>query len=49
MIGDHHGWEAGRATLLVRTMDEIFGTGTATSLRRSKTPLIWREQSLSRK
>ena len=26
MIGDHHGPMAGRATLLARAMDEIFGT-----------------------
>jgi hypothetical protein len=26
MIGDHHGRTAGRATLLVRAMDEILGT-----------------------
>jgi hypothetical protein len=26
MIGDHHGWTAGRATLLVRAVDEILGT-----------------------
>jgi hypothetical protein len=27
MIGDHHGRTAGRATLLVRAMDGILGTG----------------------
>jgi hypothetical protein len=26
MIGDHHGPSAGRATLLVRTVDAILGT-----------------------
>jgi hypothetical protein len=26
VIGDHHGWTAGRATLLVRAMDGILGT-----------------------
>jgi hypothetical protein len=26
MIGDHHGRTAGRATLLVRAVDEILGT-----------------------
>jgi len=26
MIGDHHGRAAGRATLLVRAVDEILGT-----------------------
>jgi hypothetical protein len=26
MTGDHHGRTAGRATLLVRTVDEILGT-----------------------
>jgi hypothetical protein len=26
MIGDHHGRTAGRATLLVRAMDDILGT-----------------------
>jgi hypothetical protein len=26
MTGDHHGWMAGRATLLVRAVDEILGT-----------------------
>jgi hypothetical protein len=26
MIGDHHGQVAGRATLLVRVVDEILGT-----------------------
>jgi hypothetical protein len=26
MIGDHHGRTAGRATVLVRVMDEILGT-----------------------
>jgi hypothetical protein len=26
MIGDHHGRTAGRATLLVRTVDGILGT-----------------------
>jgi len=26
MIDDHHGRTAGRATLLARAMDEIFGT-----------------------
>jgi hypothetical protein len=26
MIGDHHGRTAGRATLLLRAMDEILGT-----------------------
>ena len=29
MIGDHHGRTAGRATLLVRAVDEILGTHTA--------------------
>ena len=29
MTGDHHGQTAGRATLLVRAMDEILGTHTA--------------------
>jgi hypothetical protein len=28
MIGDHHGRAAGRATLLVRAVDEILGTHT---------------------
>jgi hypothetical protein len=28
MIGDHRGRTAGRATLLVRAMDEILGTHT---------------------
>jgi hypothetical protein len=26
MIGDHHGRRAGRATLLVRAVDDILGT-----------------------
>jgi hypothetical protein len=26
MIGDHHGWAAGKPTLLVTAMDEILGT-----------------------
>jgi len=28
MTGDHHGLMAGRATLLVRAVDEILGTHT---------------------
>jgi hypothetical protein len=31
MTGDHHGQTAGRATLLVRAMDEIVGTHTSSS------------------
>jgi len=30
MIGDHHGRTAGRATLLVRAVDEILGTHRVT-------------------
>jgi hypothetical protein len=30
MIGDHHGQAAARATLLVRTVDGIIGTHSAT-------------------
>jgi hypothetical protein len=26
MIGDHHGWTAGRVTVLVRAVDGILGT-----------------------
>jgi hypothetical protein len=29
MIGDHHSRTAGEATLLVRAVDEVFGTHTA--------------------
>jgi hypothetical protein len=29
MTGEHHGQSAGRATVLVRTVDEILGTHTA--------------------
>ena len=31
MIGDHHGWAAGRATLLIRAVGEIFGTHNFTT------------------
>jgi hypothetical protein len=30
MIGDHHGWTAGRITVLVRAVDGILGTYTVT-------------------
>jgi hypothetical protein len=36
MIDDHHGRTAGRATLLARAMDEIFGTHTATAADRAR-------------
>jgi PleD family two-component response regulator len=36
MIGDHHGQTAGRATLLVRAVEEILGTHSSTA-----TGLTW--------
>jgi hypothetical protein len=36
MVGDHHGWSTGRATLLVRAVDGILGThntGQRTNIR----------------
>jgi hypothetical protein len=33
MIGDHHGRAAGRATLLVRAVDEILGTHVSLTRR----------------
>ena len=38
MIGDHHGRGAGRATLLVRAVDAIFGTHRAARSSRSPGP-----------
>jgi hypothetical protein len=39
MIGDHHGWTAGRAILLVRAVDEILGTHTTGAIEaRSDSP-----------
>jgi hypothetical protein len=34
MIGDHHGRTARRATLLVRTVDEILGTHRSSTIQR---------------
>jgi hypothetical protein len=38
MIGDHHGRAAGRATLLVRAVDEILGTHNSARRRKSSRP-----------
>ena len=44
MIGDHHGRTAGRATLLVRAVDEILGTHKTT--RKRDTPYGDRREGL---
>jgi hypothetical protein len=47
MIGDHHGRTAGRATLLVRAVDEILGTHTDQRIPQSSLTTAERQLSHS--
>jgi hypothetical protein len=53
MIGDHHGRTAGRATLLLRAMDEILGThSSVTAIQAVRTllrPCAGRSVNVGRK